>query len=158
MNPAIFLPQAPDLTPESYVALGVATCYRRVEGNLEEIALIEPIPSAYLATLLTGVPTAYQAIYGVTLGEVFAEGQIHRPAGVPEAATFCAEFEERAIAATRTYQNRLNGMPNLVTELPPGTHREDLNYSTSPKRLLNQETQVSPEDNVKQHAYTHQVL
>lgn len=154
MTTTLPVPQATDLPSDSYLAIGVATCFRRVEGEVEQLTLIEPIPSAYLATIFKGVPTAYSAVYGMTLGDVVADGQPMGHPSLPADAIFCADFCDRVVAAARTYLHH----PEGVASLPVGTRRDDINYSTEKKRVLNQETAVSPEDNVKQHAYTHQVL
>ncbi|WP_008317576.1 hypothetical protein [Leptolyngbya sp. PCC 6406] len=154
MTSTLPAPNAPDLQSDSYLAVGVATCYHRVEGEVEEIILLEPVPSAYLETVFKGVPTAYSAVHGVTLNMILSEGEPSRVEGFPAQGTFCADFADRAIAAARTYQQH----PTAQADLPVGTCRQDLNYSTEKKRVLNQENLVSPDDNVKQHAYTHQVL
>ncbi|MEB3290843.1 MAG: hypothetical protein VKI82_13075 [Leptolyngbya sp.] len=143
-----------DLAPDSYVLMGVATCYLRQEGETLAVDVVEPIPSAYLETLVQGTPTAYYQVWGTTLAAALdldvatltpkGDTPIHR----------CADFEARVIAATRTYQSR----PQATTIIPVGTHRQDLNYSTAHKRILNPKNRVSKADNVKQHKYTHEVL
>jgi hypothetical protein len=60
----------------------------------------------------------------------------------------------RAIAAARTYQSRKEAQSHI----PVGTSRNDFNYSTERKRVLNQTRVVRKEDDVKQHEYTHKVL
>ncbi|HIK44652.1 MAG TPA: hypothetical protein IGR64_07150 [Leptolyngbyaceae cyanobacterium M65_K2018_010] len=146
------------LAPDSYVLLGWATCYLQREGEMEALGVIEPVPSAYLETLLQGIPTAYRQVWGTTveqaltmdLGQwVLAEEQADQP--LPQR---CADFEQRVLAAARTYQSR----PATAEVIPVGTVRADLNYSTDKKRILNPKNKVSRTDNVKQHKYTHQVL
>ena len=150
------MPSVPptDLAPDSYVLLGVATCYLRQEGETVAVDVVEPIPSAYLETLIQGTPTAYHQVWGTTLAAALAldvatltpkdNTPIHR----------CADFESRVLAAARTYRSR----PQATTMIPVGTHRQDLNYSTAHKRILNPKNKVSKADNVKQHKYTHEVL
>lgn len=58
----------PDLSPDSYLVLGVAHCFYKAEGDLQEIKLIEPIPSASLETLCKHVPTAYAVAGALPLG------------------------------------------------------------------------------------------
>jgi hypothetical protein len=154
MTTTLPVPQATDLPRDSYLAIGVATCFRRVEGEVEQLTLLEPIPSAYLEIVFQGVPTAYSAVYGMTLGNILANGEPQRDGSLPADAVFCADFRDRAVAAARTYQQHASAAANL----PVGTRRDDIHYSTEKKRVLNQENAVSPEDNVKQHSYTHQVL
>lgn len=150
------MPQAipSDLAPDSYVVLGVATCYLRQEGETLALEVMEPIPSAYLETLLQGTPTAYRHIWGTTLAAAFDcdPATLASPEETP--VQRCADFEQRMLAAARTYQNR----PQSTTALPIGTHYQDLNYSTTHKRILNPKNKVSKADNVKQHKYTHEVL
>jgi hypothetical protein len=78
MTTTLPVPQATDLPSDSYLAIGVATCFRRVEGEVEQLTLLEPIPSAYLEIVFQGVPTAYSAVYGMTLGNILANGEPQR--------------------------------------------------------------------------------
>jgi hypothetical protein len=77
-----------------------------------------------------------------------------KPSEFPPEAQFCDEFLARAIAAARTYQSRKEAQSHI----PVGTSRNDFNYSTERKRVLNQTRVVRKEDDVKQHEYTHKVL
>ncbi|QQE63803.1 hypothetical protein GFS31_04730 [Leptolyngbya sp. BL0902] len=143
-----------DLAPDSYVVMGVATCYLRQEGETLALEVMEPIPSAYLETLLQGTPTAYRHIWGTHLEAALACDPTTLTPTEGPAVQRCADFEQRLVAAARTYQSR----PQATTDLPIGTHRQDLNYSTAHKRILNPKNKVSKADNVKQHKYTHEVL
>ena len=143
-----------DLVPESYVLMGVATCYLRQEGETLAVEVVEPIPSAYMETLLQGTPTAYRQVWGTTLGEALSFDPASLTLEDGSQARPCADFEQRLVAAARTYQSR----PQATTIIPVGTRRDDLNYSTVHKRILNPKNKVSKADNVKQHKYTHQVL
>jgi len=155
MTQAPAYPSAPDLTPDSYVLLGLATCYRRQEGETEAVEVVEPVPSAYVETLLQGIPTSYRQVWGTTLAQALAfdPSQLNENE-LPVPPQHCADFEQRVFAAARTYQHR----PTATQLIPVGTVRTDLNYSTEKPRILNPKNKVSRSDNVKQHKYTHEVL
>ena len=147
------LTQAPELTAQDYLVIGVATCFRREEGELETVKVLEPIPSAYLESLLQNIPTSYELVAATTVGDVLNN------VGIPtlpngEAVHFCENFGDRVIAAARTYHAR----PESQAHLPVGSTRTDFNYSTEKKRVLNFKNVVKAEDNVRQHKYTHQKL
>ncbi|MEO0540478.1 MAG: hypothetical protein AAFZ80_06395 [Cyanobacteria bacterium P01_A01_bin.105] len=147
-----------DLSADDYLVLGVSTCFVKADGEVHTVKLLEPIPSAYLDVLFKAVPTSYHGIYAAKLGEVLsADGGV-----LPEASLvrshqpvqLCHDFVSRAEAAARTYQGR----SQVQQQLPLGTTYDDLNFSTEKKRVLNNATMVNDQDNVKQHAYTHQTL
>jgi hypothetical protein len=145
---------APDVSTDSYLVVGLATCFLKEEGEVHEVKVIEPIPSAALEAILKGIPTSYALAFGTTLGQVLAGETLQKPAELPPEAQWCDEFAERAIAAARTYKSR----PEAQSHIPVGTTRSDFNYSTERKRVLNQTRVVRKEDDVKQHEYTHKVL
>jgi len=147
-------PTVPEITASDYVVVGLATCFIREDGEVHPVKILEPIPSAALEALVRGVPTSYEAAWAVTAGEVLANGEPQYPAGVPQSAQFCDEFGPRAIAAARTYK----ACPTAQDIIPAGTVRQNFNVSLERKRILNSERLVRSEDNVKQHAYTHQTL
>ncbi len=148
---SIVLDLPADLSPDDYVAIGMATCFQRKEDVLDPLHVLEPIPSAYLAVLYQQVPTAYQWVMGTTLKDLPQILQ-NLPVASELPVQLGADFVDRAIAAARTYQ----GHP--PDALLPGMLKTDLNYSIEKKRILNLEIQVKPEDNVRQHEYTHQKL
>lgn len=148
------LPNAPDLSTDDYVVVGFATCYLKQEGEVLEVKVAEPIPSAALESLVTGIPTSYEWAIATTLGAVLADGMPHLPAQFPAETALCDEFVDRAIAATRTYKAR----PVAQSHIPVGMTKTDFNFSTERKRVLNSKRTVRKEDNVKQHEYTHKVL
>ncbi len=155
MATATSYPNAPDLSADDYLVVGLATCYIREDGDVHSVQIAEPIPSAALEAILKGIPTSYKLACGTTLGAVLVGDTLQLPAGFPDSETqFCDDFSTRAIAATRTYKSR----PAAQTHIPQGSNREDFNYSTERKRLLNSERIIKTEDNVKQHEYTHKVL
>ncbi|MBD2306233.1 hypothetical protein H6G17_11980 [Chroococcidiopsis sp. FACHB-1243] len=154
MTTATVYANAPELSPEDYVAIGLATCFVKEEGEVRELEIIEPIPSAALEAIAKGIPTSYKLVSATTLGTVLAGDKLQIPAGFPTSAQFSDDFGQRAIAAARTYKSRTVAKALI----PLGTTREDFNYSTERKRVLNTKRVVSKDDNVKQHAYTHQVL
>lgn len=148
------LTQAPDLATDDYLVIGLATCYLKQEGEVLEIKIAEPIPSAALESLMTGIPTSYEWAIATTLGTVLPDGTPQLPAPFPAETQLCEEFVDRAIAATRTYKAR----PIAQTHIPTGMAKSDFNYSTERKRVLNSKRTIRKEDNVKQHEYTHKVL
>ncbi|BAU63811.1 hypothetical protein STA3757_11790 [Stanieria sp. NIES-3757] len=154
MKTATLWTEASDLVKEDYCVLGLAICFVREEGEVQEVKIIEPIPSAALEAIVQGIPTSYQLACAKTLNEIVAEDTFQIPSEFPQAAQFCVNFAERLIAATRTYKSR----PQAQQHIPLGTIKQDLNFSLDKKRVLNVTNVVRTEDNVKQHKYTHQVL
>lgn len=145
---------APDVVATDYVVIGLATCFIREDGEVHPVKILEPIPSAALEALVRGIPTSYEAAWALTMGDVLVDTQPRHPEVISETAQFCDEFGARAIAAARTYKAR----PMAQDLIPAGTVRQDFNVSLERKRVLNSERLVKIEDNVKQHAYTHQTL
>ncbi len=144
------LPPLPaDLKPQSYLLLGLAHCFWKEAGELTELLIIEPIPTATLGPLLQGMPTAYAVLRATTLGEATQVMAEYFPTAQP-----CPDFWERAIASARTFQRQ----PQAMTYLAVGQERRDLNFSLERKRILNSRRSVRDSDNVRQHPYTHQQL
>jgi len=154
MPTATVYANAPDLCTDDYVALGLATCFIKEEGEVYEVKVVEAIPSAALEAIIKGIPTSYQMACGTTLGSVLDGEAPKMPPDFPAEAQFSDEFSFRAIAAARTYKTR----PQAQSHIPLGTLRQDFNYSLDRKRVLNSARIVSTEDNVKQHSHTHKVL
>lgn len=148
--------QASDLSSEDYCVLGLATCFVREDGEIEELKILEPIPSAALEALLKGIPTSYQLACSTTLGAIFQSDEVKIPQEFTGNGdiTLCDRFAERVAAATRTYKSR----PEAQEHIPLGSSKKDFNYSLDRKRVLNNSNVVSTEDNVKQHSHTHKVL
>ncbi|NER82715.1 MAG: hypothetical protein F6K42_24800 [Leptolyngbya sp. SIO1D8] len=145
--------QASDLAADDYLVVGVASCYHLEDGDLKPIQVLEPIPSAYLESILQGVPTSYQLVCGTTLGAVMSEEDLSKITGIPQ-AQICQNFADRVVAAARTYQSR----PAAKALVALGETRTDINHSTEKKRVLNLENIVTAADNVRQHEYTHKTL
>lgn len=154
MATATSYPNAPDVSADDYLVVGLATCFVKEDGEVHEVKVLEPIPSAALEAIVKGIPTSYQVAYGTTLGAVLVGDTPQTIAAMPTEAQFCDEFAFRAIAATRTYKSR----PAAQSHVPLGTQRDDFNYSLERKRVLNSQRIIRTEDNVKQHEYTHKVL
>ncbi len=154
-NTALFS-QAADLAADDYCVLGIATCFVRDEGEIEQLTVLEPIPSAALEALLKGIPTSYQSACAKTLGEIFQDETVKIPSELQADGeiNICDRFAERVAAATRTYKSR----PQAQEHIPLGVVKKDFNYSLERKRVLNTSRTVSTEDNVKQHSHTHKVL
>jgi hypothetical protein len=139
----------PDLNPQSYLLLGLAHCFWKEEGDLTELPIIEPIPTATLGPLLQGMPTSYAVLRATTLGEATQVMAEHFPHAQP-----CADFWERAIAAARTYLRE----PQAMTHVAVGQERRDLNFNLERKRVLNSRRSVRDSDNIRQHPHTHKQL
>ncbi|NEQ39010.1 MAG: hypothetical protein F6K40_23200 [Okeania sp. SIO3I5] len=147
-------PNAPDLSTDDYLIIGLATCFIKEDGEVSQVKVVEPIPSAALEAIVKGIPTSYEIAYGTTLGQVLSGERPLIPKDFPPEAQFSDNFAERAIAATRTYKIH----PEVKSLVPLGSRCDKLNYSLERKRILNAKNIVSSEDNVKQHEYTHKVL
>lgn len=149
-------PNATDLASNDYVVLGLATCFLKEDGEVHQIEVIEPIPSAALAAILQGIPTSYHLVYSTTLGEVIDENgeNPQKPALFPPESQLSQEFIQRLFAAARTYK-RDDSAKSLI---PLGTTYSELKYSTERKRVLNEKRRIGKADNVKQHSHTHQRL
>jgi hypothetical protein len=147
---------APDLNTSDYIVLGLATCFVREEGEVQQVKVIEPIPSSAIEAILKKIPTSYEKAYATELGQVMKEdGSIQMPTEIfGNEAQICNDFVERAIAATRTYKVR----PEATEHIKVGETYTDFNYSLEKKRILNAARVVKDDDNVKQHAHTHKVL
>lgn len=150
---AITYPNAPDLSADDYIVIGLATCFVKEDGEVHEVQIIEPIPSAALEAIVKGIPTSYKLAWATTMGSVL-NSEPQKPDIFPASAQFSEEFEQRAIAAARTYKAR----PVAQEHIPQGTSRDDFKFSTERKRVLNMQRVVTKEDNVKQHSHTHKVL
>lgn len=154
MTTASVYPNASDLSADDYLVVGLAACFVKEDGEVHEVQVIEPIPSAALEAIVKGIPTSYKLACATTLGNVIDGDKLLVPNGFPSEAQFSDEFMQRAVASARTYKSR-DVAKSLI---PPGTTRDDFNFSTERKRVLNMKRVVTKDDNVKQHAYTHQVL
>ncbi len=143
-----------DMVADDYVVLGLATCFIREEGEIYQVQVIEPIPSAALEAILKGIVTSYAKAIATTFGSILVNDTPCLPAEFPAEAQFCDDFAFRLLAATRTYKAR----PAAQAHIPVGTAKSDFNFSIERKRVLNMQRTVLTEDNVKQHEYTHKVL
>ncbi len=142
-----------EIATQDYVVVGLATCFVKQDGKLSPVKIVEPIPSAALEAILKGIPTSYEQVVATTAEALNVEAP-QLPTTFPADAQWCDDFAERLQATVRSYQSR----PAAQAHLPLGQPKTDLNYSTERKRMLHSDRIVSTEDNVKQHAYTHQVL
>jgi hypothetical protein len=144
------------LSTDDYCVLGLATCFLREDSQFHAVEIIEPIPSAALEAILKQVPTSYKLAIAVQAGELW-DGEnldnLKKP-DIFNGAQFCDNFAERFAAAIRTYQVR----PQAKQHLPVGEKLDKLNFSLEKKRVLNDSKVVKTEDNVKQHAHTHERL
>ncbi|MGB3492656.1 MAG: hypothetical protein WBA57_08000 [Elainellaceae cyanobacterium] len=155
MTTTQLLLNAPDLSAEDYVVLGLATCYLKEDTDFHPVQIIEPLPSAALESLVKGIPTSYEWAYATTLGTLVSGDSVTLPNEFPKDVQICDDFAERLTAAVRTYRASHEAAKGLI---PVGTVYRDFNYSLERKRVLNSERLVKTEDNVKQHEYTHRVL
>jgi hypothetical protein len=154
MTTAISHPNGLDLRTDDYIVIGLATCFYKEDGEVHELEIIEPIPSAALEAIIKGIPTSYKLACATTLGSILDGENLLLPSGFPETAQFSEEFLQRTFSATRTYKRRESAQ-GLI---PLGTTKSDFNYSTERKRVLNAARIVTKEDNIKQHSHTHKVL
>lgn len=154
MTSATLFVDAPDISWDDYCVFGLATCFLKEDGEIYQVAIIEPIPSAALEAIFKGIPTSYQLACAKSVGEIFVNDQPQLPSEFPPEVQFCDDFTSRVIAAVRTYKNR----PDAQNLIPLGTFKKDFNYSLERKRVLNAVNLVRTEDNVKQHSHTHKVL
>jgi len=123
MATATSYPNAPDLSADDYIVIGLATCFIKEEGEVHQVQIVEPIPSAALRRSKAFLP--YQLACATTLGAVLAGETPQRPAGFPESAQFGDEFVQRVLAAARTYKRR-----EVAKSHSQGTTRDDFKYST----------------------------
>jgi hypothetical protein len=154
MTTATVYPNVADLAADDYIVIGLATCFIKQDGEVHQVQIAEPIPAAAIEALVKGIPTSYQLAYGTTLGAIFTGETVTLPAEFPADTQLCDDFAERSTAAARTYKKSQAAQ----SFIPVGTSKSDFNFSTDRKRVLNSDRIVKAEDNVKQHAYTHQVL
>jgi hypothetical protein len=147
---------ATDLSPDDYIVIGLATCFTKADGEVHQLQVVEPIPSATLETLCQGIPTSYKVAIATTLGELFQNGQPHLPASFPTDAKVFDDFVDRVEASARTYKR--DRQAHIKALMPIGSEKHDFNYSVERKRVLNAKRSISKLDNVKQHEYTHKVL
>jgi hypothetical protein len=146
---------APDLQPSDYIILGIANCFIKADGEVQQVRVAEPIASAALEAILKQIPTSYELAYATDLGQVLdSDGNAHLPEAFPADVQICSEFSDRAIAAARTYKVR----PEAQKHIPVGQTHTSFNFSLEKKRILNPDRVVREEDNVKQHPNTHKVL
>ncbi|NJR63270.1 MAG: hypothetical protein HC769_33525 [Cyanobacteria bacterium CRU_2_1] len=154
MTNTTIYPNTPDLAADDYIVIGLATCFIKADGEVHQVKIAEPIPSASLETLIKGIPTSYECACATTLGSILADEEPNLPNDFPPETQFCDDFAYRATAAARTYKSRSVAQSHI----PQGTTKTDFNFSTERKRVLNSDRIVKTEDNIKQHAYTHQIL
>jgi len=151
---ATFSPNSDDLVADDYIVLGLATCFVKEDGEVYEVHVLEPIPSAAMEAIAKGIPTSYKMARAMTLGSVLNGDTPKMPEGFPPDTQFCDEFALRAISTARTYKRRQVAQ----SLIPLGTARDDFKYSVERKRVLNAARLVTQEDNIKQHSHTHKVL
>ncbi|MEB3180526.1 MAG: hypothetical protein VKL59_16075 [Nostocaceae cyanobacterium] len=154
MATATSYPQAPDVDANDYIVIGLATCFIKEDGEIHQVEVLEPIPSAALEALAKGIPTSYKLACATTVGAVLDGDEPVRPEGFPETALFGDEFAQRVFSAARTYKRR----EVAQSIIPLGTTYSNFQYSTERKRVLNVVRVVTKDDNVKQHPNTHKVL
>ena len=154
MTTTILSDENDDLTTSDYLIIGLATCFIKEDGEVRQVEVIEPIPSAALEVILRGIPTSYKLAYATTIGEVLSTNAQLSSLEFPNNAKLGEEFQQRAIAATRTYKRK----GSVAKIIPLGTKYTELNYSIERKRLLNHSRLVTRDDNIKQHPNTHKVL
>jgi len=58
--------QCPDLSADDYIVIGLATCFIKEEGEVHEVQILEPIPSAAMEAI-AGRLLPYQLACATTL-------------------------------------------------------------------------------------------
>ncbi|MDJ0708716.1 MAG: hypothetical protein QNJ46_36095, partial [Leptolyngbyaceae cyanobacterium MO_188.B28] len=106
MATATTFPNAPDISADDYLIVGFATCYVKDDGEVKEVTIAEPIPSAYLEAIFKGVPTSYKSLHATTVGAVVNQDQPQMLEGADSQAQFGEDFVTRVFSASRTYQSR----------------------------------------------------
>lgn len=138
-----------DTKEEDYVTLGVAKVFRRREGELENLLIVEPLPASALDCVARlKVPTSYVRLWATTLGKV-PDAISELPSSLVldgESVAWGESFTERIQASARTYRRD----PNVVALLPTGAIFSDLNHSVERKRLIEDDWVPDFDDNVKQ--------
>ena len=133
-----------NMSSNSFVVLGLASCFIREENKLLPVEVIEPIPSATLLTLLEGIPTSYSLLIPSSLEEAQTAFEKGHLSAFPGSARFGENFIERLNAAIRTYQTNPQAAERLDAPL-------NLNNPAPQNRILNLSRSISDADNVKQH-------
>lgn len=155
----------PALTADSYVCVGLATCFERDDttGKLVEHLVIEPISASSLECMANGARTSFRFAAGTTLGALMrgggGSGGSNNPSdALPEeyrGAALCANWARRVEAAARTWQ-RPHAQDHLMDIAPLPAKgsgpkaRGGFNFSLDDKRVLNSVNVVTDADNVKQ--------
>ena len=136
-------------TSEDYALLGVAAVFQRVEGKLQQVLVLEPLPSSSVECIVRlGVPTSFKRLFGTNLGAL-SDALSEMPPGVineGEKVAFADNFTERLYAAVRTFRRS----PEYAAMVPPGKIVDELNFNLEKKRILNEKWEPNFEDNVKQ--------
>lgn len=138
-----------DTKEEDYVTLGVAKVFRRREGEMENLLIVEPLPASALDCVARlKVPTSYVRLWATTLGEIpDAISELPRALVLDgETVAWGEAFTERVQASARTYRRD----PNVVSLLPTGSIFSDVNHSVERKRLIEDDWVPNFDDNVKQ--------
>ena len=148
------------LERDDYVAVGLACCYL-LDADTQKVEaayIYAPLSAGTLETIALGVPTSYKRVVGLTVGELF-EGNvdINQPTtinsnaltqlcnGIP-GVTEAEEFVVRTLCAARTFRRRVEAKEVVAI----GNMRDNFNFDTTRKRILNEVYEPSFDDNVKQ--------
>jgi hypothetical protein len=138
-----------DTKAEDYITVGVAKVYRRRDGVLEDLLIVEPLPASALDCVARlKVPTSYLRLWATTLGEI-PDAISELPDSLVlegESVAWAEAFTERSQASARTYRRD----PEVVKLLPTGVIFSDLNHSVERKRLIEDDWEPDFNDNVKQ--------
>eukprot|EP00871_Galdieria_phlegrea_P005742 jgi/Galph1/655/GphlegSOOS_G5336.1 len=135
-----------EVKSDEYVVLGLACCFQRdTNGKPQEVIIIEPLPTSTLETVLQGVPTSYKRLLATTYGQAKELSSIPKDFIGEDRVSLCENYEERLQAASRTYR-----VHPEAKKFDVGTKYYETNFSTTPKRILNEKFEPSFEDNVKQ--------
>lgn len=138
-----------DTKAEDYITVGVAKVFKRREGKMEDMLIVEPLPASALDCVARlKVPTSYVRLWATTLGEI-PDAISELPDTLVlegENVAWGEAFTERSQASARTYRRD----PDVVALLPTGVIFSDVNHSVDRKRLIEDDWEPDFDDNVKQ--------
>lgn len=137
-----------DTIADDYIAVGVAKVFKRQEGKLQDMLIVEPIPASALDCVARlKVPTSYMRLWATQLGDLpDAISEFPETLLEGDSVAWGEDFTERAQASARTYRRD----ETVAALLPKGCIFSDLNHSTKEKRLVEDDWEPDFNDNVKQ--------
>lgn len=136
---------------DSFCVLGLAHCFETVDGQLQDVWVLEPVAASTVEVIDNGAQTSYETFVGTTVGHILAQDLTAFPESLANGheARFCDNLQFRTGCAARTWMR--DHASTVVRNLAPlGEVRTDFNTSTEHKRILNFVHEVKDSDNIKQ--------